>query len=41
MAYKFTIDSRNYVFNDLKTLLAKASPFRSGNARRKTSFVII
>lgn len=32
MAYRFTVHHNNYVFNDLKTLLAKASPFRSGDA---------
>jgi ethanolamine ammonia-lyase large subunit len=32
MSYKFTIQNHNYVFDDLKTLLAKASPFRSGDA---------
>lgn len=31
MAYRFTIRQHNYVFNDLKTLLAKASPHRSGD----------
>jgi ethanolamine ammonia-lyase large subunit len=30
--YKQTIHSRTYQFNDLKTLMAKASPFRSGDA---------
>jgi ethanolamine ammonia-lyase large subunit len=32
MAYRCTINNHQYVFNDLKTLLAKASPFRSGDA---------
>lgn len=32
MAYRFTIQQHNYVFNDLKTLLAKATPYRSGDA---------
>ena len=32
MAYKTTIRNKNYVFDDLKTLLAKASPYRSGDA---------
>lgn len=31
MAYRFTIRQHNYVFHDLKTLLAKASPHRSGD----------
>lgn len=31
MAYKHTIGGRVYQFNDLKTLLAKASPYRSGD----------
>jgi ethanolamine ammonia-lyase large subunit len=31
MAYKTTIGNFTYVFNDLKTLLAKASPYRSGD----------
>lgn len=31
MAYRYTIRQHNYVFNDLKTLLAKASPHRSGD----------
>lgn len=30
--YKHTIRNKVYEFNDLKTLLAKASPFRSGDA---------
>jgi ethanolamine ammonia-lyase large subunit len=30
--YKYTIQNRVYRFPDLKTLLAKASPFRSGDA---------
>jgi ethanolamine ammonia-lyase large subunit len=30
--YKQTIHSRTHQFNDLKTLMAKASPFRSGDA---------
>ena len=32
MAYKATIRNKNYAFADLKTLLAKASPYRSGDA---------
>lgn len=32
MAHKCTIQNHNYVFDDLKTLLAKATPFRSGDA---------
>ncbi|MEI9935120.1 MAG: ethanolamine ammonia-lyase subunit EutB [Ferruginibacter sp.] len=32
MAYQCTVRHRTYSFNDLKTLLAKASPFRSGDA---------
>ena len=32
MAYRFSIQNRGYNFNDLKELLAKASPFRSGDA---------
>ncbi len=32
MRYQCTIKNRNYVFADLKTLLAKATPFRSGDA---------
>jgi ethanolamine ammonia-lyase large subunit len=31
MAYKHTIGNKTYQFNDLKTLLAKASPYRSGD----------
>ncbi len=31
MSYKHTIRNHTYVFKDLKTLLAKASPFRSGD----------
>lgn len=31
MAYKTTIQQHTYVFSDLKTLLAKASPYRSGD----------
>ncbi|MDB5009394.1 MAG: ethanolamine ammonia-lyase [Mucilaginibacter sp.] len=31
MAYKHTIGSKVYQFNDLKMLLAKASPYRSGD----------
>jgi len=31
MAYSFTIRSKVYRFNDLKTLLAKASPYRTGD----------
>ncbi len=32
MQYQHTIQNRVYHFNDLKTLMAKASPFRSGDA---------
>jgi ethanolamine ammonia-lyase large subunit len=32
MAYRRTIKNTSYVFDDLKMLLAKASPFRSGDA---------
>lgn len=32
MGYKCSIQGRNYVFDDLKTLMAKATPFRSGDA---------
>jgi ethanolamine ammonia-lyase large subunit len=32
MAYRHTINGNSYVFGDLKTLLAKASPFRTGDA---------
>ncbi len=32
MEYKHTIQNHTYHFNDLKTLMAKASPFRSGDA---------
>ncbi|MRG47163.1 ethanolamine ammonia-lyase subunit EutB [Chitinophaga sp. SYP-B3965] len=32
MAYKTTIQQHTYSFSDLKTLLAKASPYRSGDA---------
>jgi ethanolamine ammonia-lyase large subunit len=32
MPYKFTIQKFTYNFNSLKTLLAKASPYRSGDA---------
>jgi ethanolamine ammonia-lyase large subunit len=32
MPYRQTIGQHVYVFNDLKTLLAKASPYRSGDA---------
>jgi len=31
MTYKHTIGNNTYRFNDLKTLLAKASPYRSGD----------
>ncbi|RZK76456.1 MAG: ethanolamine ammonia-lyase subunit EutB [Pedobacter sp.] len=31
MAYQHTINGKVYVFNDLKALLAKASPFRTGD----------
>ena len=30
--YKHTVNKHSYHFSDLKTLLAKASPFRSGDA---------
>jgi ethanolamine ammonia-lyase large subunit len=32
MSFKHTVRNKVYRFNDLKTLLAKASPFRSGDA---------
>lgn len=32
MSYRHTIQSRTYGFNDLRTLLARATPFRSGDA---------
>jgi len=32
MAFRITIRNVSYVFDDLKTLLAKASPYRSGDA---------
>ncbi len=32
MSYRTIIENHTYVFDDLKTLLAKASPFRSGDA---------
>ena len=32
MSYHHTIGRKSYRFNDLKTLLAKASPHRSGDA---------
>jgi len=32
MAYRKTIRNVSYVFDDLKSLLAKASPYRSGDA---------
>jgi ethanolamine ammonia-lyase large subunit len=32
MSYHFTIKNHRYVFNDLKTVLAKATPFRTGDA---------
>ncbi len=32
MSYRFNIDRETYRFDDLKVLLAKASPFRSGDA---------
>lgn len=32
MAYRTTIGQHNYVFADLKTLMAKATPYRSGDA---------
>lgn len=32
MGYRCSIQNRNYVFTDLKSLLAKATPFRSGDA---------
>ena len=32
MKYHFSVRNYNYIFADLKTLLAKASPFRTGDA---------
>jgi ethanolamine ammonia-lyase large subunit len=32
MPYRYAIQHKQYVFKDLKTLLAKATPFRSGDA---------
>ena len=32
MAYQFTLRKQNYLFDDLKSVLAKASPLRSGDA---------
>ncbi len=32
MAYKYTVHNHIYTFNDLKALLAKATPYRSGDA---------
>lgn len=32
MPYKYTIHQHTYTFNDLKTLMARATPFRSGDA---------
>ncbi len=32
MAYKYTIHQQTYTFSDLKTLMARATPFRSGDA---------
>lgn len=32
MAYKFTLRGKSYVFKDLKTVMAKATPERSGDA---------
>jgi ethanolamine ammonia-lyase large subunit len=32
MPYHFTVKNHRYVFNDLKTMMAKATPFRSGDA---------
>ncbi|MEP2280908.1 ethanolamine ammonia-lyase subunit EutB [Maribacter sp.] len=32
MAYRFTLGKQNYLFDDLKSVLAKASPLRSGDA---------
>ncbi|MBC8035173.1 MAG: ethanolamine ammonia-lyase subunit EutB, partial [Chitinophagaceae bacterium] len=32
MSYRYTVRNHRYVFSDLKTLLARASPFRSGDA---------
>jgi ethanolamine ammonia-lyase large subunit len=32
MSYHFTVKNHRYVFQDLKTLMAKATPFRSGDA---------
>lgn len=31
MVYRFTLGHQNYLFDDLKTLMAKASPHRSGD----------
>jgi len=31
MPYRTSLRNKTYVFNDLKTLLAKASPLRSGD----------
>ena len=31
MAYKYTVGQRNYRFDTLKSLLAKATPKRSGD----------
>tara|TARA_R110001632_G_scaffold41996_1_gene105978 strand:- start:2135 stop:3505 length:1371 start_codon:yes stop_codon:yes gene_type:complete len=31
MVYRFTLGHQNYLFDDLKTLMAKASPYRSGD----------
>lgn len=31
MVYRFTLGHQNYIFDDLKTLMAKASPHRSGD----------
>lgn len=32
MSYRYTIANQNYVFDDLKTLMAKATPYRTGDA---------
>ena len=37
MGYKYTLGNQNYVFKDLKTVLAKASPHRSGDVLAKVS----
>ena len=32
MGYRYSIQNRSYIFNSLKILMAKATPFRSGDA---------